>query len=87
LPLRPLRPREVIAKLERAGFHLARQRGSHARFLNQDGRGVTVIIQVLGILDSFAEQSDLTQDQTSEIWAWVESLPWDRDYIELHFNW
>jgi hypothetical protein len=55
--------------------------------LNQDGRGVTVIIQVLGILDSFAEQSDLTQDQTSEIWAWVESLPWDRDYIELHFNW
>ncbi|MCE2470155.1 MAG: type II toxin-antitoxin system HicA family toxin [Dehalococcoidia bacterium] len=30
MPLRPLRAREVIRKLQRAGFRQVRQRGSHA---------------------------------------------------------
>ena len=43
--------------------------------------------EVREMLDRFAERQSLTQDQASEVWNWVESLPWDGDYIELHFNW
>ena len=39
------------------------------------------------MLDGFAERRDLTQDQIVEVQAWVESLPWEGDGIELHFNW
>jgi predicted RNA binding protein YcfA (HicA-like mRNA interferase family) len=42
MPLRPLRAREMIRKLEHAGFALRRQRGSHARYVHPDGRGATV---------------------------------------------
>jgi predicted RNA binding protein YcfA (HicA-like mRNA interferase family) len=42
MPLRALRPREIVRKLERAGFTFRRQAGSHARYVHQDGRGVTV---------------------------------------------
>ncbi|OGK82017.1 MAG: hypothetical protein A2X52_01895 [Candidatus Rokubacteria bacterium GWC2_70_16] len=42
MPLRPLRAREIVRKLERAGFTLRRQVGSHARYAHADGRGVTV---------------------------------------------
>ena len=44
MPLRPLPPREVIRRLRRAGFIRVRQRGSHARFRNAQGRGVTVAV-------------------------------------------
>lgn len=37
-----LRPREVIALLERHGFAEARQRGSHKQFRHPDGRSTTV---------------------------------------------
>ena len=43
--------------------------------------------EVREMLDGFAEREPLTPGQTAEVWAWVESLPWDGDYIELHFNW
>lgn len=39
-----LRPREVIRKLEAAGFRLRRQTGSHARYAHPDNRKVTVPI-------------------------------------------
>ncbi len=39
------------------------------------------------LLYEFADNQNLTDEQTLEIWAWVESLPWDGDEIELHFNW
>ena len=42
MPLRPLRPREIVRKLERAGFVFRRQSGSHARYVHPDGRGATV---------------------------------------------
>lgn len=42
MPLRPLRAREIVHKLERAGFAFRRQTGSHARYVHPDGRGVTV---------------------------------------------
>ena len=37
-----LRPREVIALLERLGFVEIRQRGSHKQFRHADGRNTTV---------------------------------------------
>lgn len=37
-----LKPREVVALLERLGFAGARQRGSHKQFRHPDGRATTV---------------------------------------------
>lgn len=37
-----LRPREVVAILERLGFVEVRQRGSHKQFRHPDGRVTTV---------------------------------------------
>ena len=37
-----LKPREVIALLERLGFRETRQRGSHMQFKHPDGRVTTV---------------------------------------------
>jgi predicted RNA binding protein YcfA (HicA-like mRNA interferase family) len=37
-----LKPREVVARLERLGFVEVRQRGSHKQFRHSDGRGTTV---------------------------------------------
>ena len=37
-----LRARELRAILERLGFSLVRQRGSHMRYRHPDGRGTTV---------------------------------------------
>jgi predicted RNA binding protein YcfA (HicA-like mRNA interferase family) len=37
-----LKPREVVALLERLGFVEVRQRGSHRQFRHVDGRGTTV---------------------------------------------
>jgi predicted RNA binding protein YcfA (HicA-like mRNA interferase family) len=37
-----LKPREVIALLERLGFREVRQRGSHKQFRHPDGRVTTV---------------------------------------------
>ena len=37
-----LKPREVIALLERLGFQETRQRGSHKQFKHPDGRVTTV---------------------------------------------
>jgi predicted RNA binding protein YcfA (HicA-like mRNA interferase family) len=37
-----LRPRQVIAVLERLGFVEVRQRGSHKQFRHSDGRVTTV---------------------------------------------
>jgi predicted RNA binding protein YcfA (HicA-like mRNA interferase family) len=37
-----LKPREVVALLERLGFREVRQRGSHKQFRHADGRVTTV---------------------------------------------
>ena len=39
-----LKPRDVIARLERLGFTEVRHKGSHKRFRHTDGRGATVPI-------------------------------------------
>jgi predicted RNA binding protein YcfA (HicA-like mRNA interferase family) len=40
--LRSLTAREIIAALQRDGFSLVRQKGSHQRYHHPDGRRVTV---------------------------------------------
>ncbi len=43
MPLLPiLKPVEVTRALQRAGFEVVRQRGSHLRLQHPDGRAVTV---------------------------------------------
>lgn len=37
-----LKPREIVARLERLGFVEVRQRGSHKQFRHGDGRATTV---------------------------------------------
>jgi predicted RNA binding protein YcfA (HicA-like mRNA interferase family) len=37
-----LKPKDVIAILEKLGFKEVRQRGSHKQFRHSDGRGTTV---------------------------------------------
>lgn len=37
-----LKPREVVALLEKLGFAEVRQRGSHKQYRHADGRGTTV---------------------------------------------
>ena len=37
-----LKPRDVMARLEKLGFNEVRQRGSHKQFRHEDGRGTTV---------------------------------------------
>jgi predicted RNA binding protein YcfA (HicA-like mRNA interferase family) len=67
MPLRPLRAREIIRKLERAGFVLRRQRGSHARFLHPGGRGVTVPMHPgdvpVPVVRSIMSQAGLSEDE------------------------
>jgi len=41
-PIPVLKPREVIAILERLGFQEVRQKGSHKQFRHSDGRGTTI---------------------------------------------
>ena len=43
--------------------------------------------QIGHVLYEFADNQNFTDEQISEVWAWVESLPWDGDGIVLHFNW
>ena len=37
-----LKPHEVSAKLEKLGFTVTRQKGSHKQYRHPDGRGTTV---------------------------------------------
>ena len=67
MPLRPLRAREIVRKLERAGFVLRRQSGSHARYVHPDGRGVTVPMHPgdvpMPVLRSILKQADLDEEE------------------------
>lgn len=67
MPLRPLRAREIVRKLERAGFMLRRQSGSHARYVHPDGRGVTVPIHPgdvpVPVLRSILRQAGLSEEE------------------------
>ena len=43
--------------------------------------------QVRRLVVAFARQNGLSREQRAEVWAWVESLPWEEEGIELYFDW
>jgi predicted RNA binding protein YcfA (HicA-like mRNA interferase family) len=70
MPLRPLKSREVIRKLEKAGFRLTRQKGSHARYA-KESRGVTVPIHPgdipVPVIRSILQQAGLTLEEWDQL--------------------
>ncbi|MEJ2246945.1 MAG: type II toxin-antitoxin system HicA family toxin [Acidobacteriota bacterium] len=63
----PFTPREVIAKLKRAGFIEVRQTGSHLFLGHSDGRLTFVAMHrgdiPLGTMRKILKQANLTEDQ------------------------
>ena len=70
MPLKSLKPREIIRKLEKAGFQLTRQKGSHARYV-RGSRGVTVAIHPgdvpLPVIRSIIQQAGLTPEEWDQL--------------------
>ena len=69
MPLRPLSYRQVKRKLEKAGFTIVSQRGSHVKFVryNSDGAQTAIVpyhreISV-GLLRSILRQAGLTPNE------------------------
>ena len=63
----PYKAREVLARLQRAGFIIKRQSGSHAVLRHADGRETYVAMHPgdipTGTFRSILKQSGLTEDQ------------------------
>ena len=63
----PLTPREVIAKLKRAGFQEVRQTGSHLFLRHPDGRLTFVAMHrgdiPRGTMRKILKQANLTEEQ------------------------
>jgi predicted RNA binding protein YcfA (HicA-like mRNA interferase family) len=63
----PYKAREVLAKLQRAGFVLKRQSGSHAVLRHADGRQTYVAMHPSdipnGTFRSILKQSSLNEDE------------------------
>lgn len=85
----------TIRYLERPGgrayafaWKLAEEAGVNG-YMHGDGNnwGAFTKEQVREMLEQFTGQEGLSAQEQAEVWAWVESLPWDDDLIELHFNW
>ena len=66
-----LRPLEVLKKLEKAGFVVTRQTGSHARLIHSDGRATTVALQSRdlpkGTLRAILRQCEMTTEEFQKI--------------------
>ena len=66
MPLRPLSYRQVKRKLEKAGFTIVSQRGSHVKFVRNTGDEVRTAIVPhhreisIGLLRSILHQAGLT---------------------------
>ncbi|MBM3943426.1 MAG: addiction module toxin, HicA family [SAR202 cluster bacterium] len=71
MPLKPLPAREVVQKLQRAGFRRVRQRGGHARFSNLEGRRATVPIHPgdvpVYVLRSILRQAGISEEEWEEL--------------------
>jgi predicted RNA binding protein YcfA (HicA-like mRNA interferase family) len=67
-----LKGREIIRALEKAGFEVVRQKGSHARMKHPDGRVVTVPVHAgqdigRGLLRKILRDADLTREAFREL--------------------
>ena len=65
--LRSLTARELIAALNRDGFHFVRQVGSHRRYAHPDGRRVTVAPHCSG--DTFTIKTLKSMLETQAKWT------------------
>jgi len=66
--MKVLKPREVCSRLERLGFFVARQRGSHIQYRHADGRCTTVPMHkgrdvAPTLLRQIAKDIDLTAEE------------------------
>ncbi|MBI3077829.1 MAG: type II toxin-antitoxin system HicA family toxin [Deltaproteobacteria bacterium] len=70
MPLRPLKAREIVRKLERAGFRLTRQSGGHARYVKGQ-QAVTVPMHPgdipVPVIRSLLRQACLTPEEWEEL--------------------
>lgn len=67
-PLPVLNARQVIAALEKAGFTIVRQKGSHVRMRHADGRVTTIPIHSgqdigRGLLRKILRDADLSREE------------------------
>lgn len=66
-----LKPSDVLKKLEKAGFNVSRQTGSHARLIHSDGRATTVAIHnrdlPKGTLRAILRQCEMTIEEFLKI--------------------
>ena len=67
----PYKAREVLARLQRAGFQIRRQSGSHVVLRHADGRQTYVAIHTgdvpTGTFRSILKQAKLTEEQFREL--------------------
>ncbi|MCE7897614.1 MAG: hypothetical protein DPW11_03325 [bacterium] len=66
-----LKPLAVVKKLEKAGFKISRQTGSHARLIHPDGRASTVALHSRdipkGALRAILRQCEMTVEEFLKI--------------------
>ena len=67
-----LKSKELIQALERVGFQIVRQRGSHVRLRHPDGRVVTVPIHAgqdigRGLLRKILRDTELSVEELTEL--------------------
>jgi len=66
-----IKPKDVLKKLEKCGFKVSRQTGSHARFIHSDGRATTVAMHnrdlPKGTLRAILKQCEMTVEEFSKI--------------------
>lgn len=67
----PYKPREVLSKLQRAGFAVKRQSGSHVVLRHPDGRQTYVSMHTKdmpeGTLRTVLKQAELTFEEFKEL--------------------
>lgn len=66
-----LKGSELVRALERLGFHVVRQRGSHVRLKHPDGRAVTVPVHAgedldRGLLKKILRDAQISEDELRE---------------------
>ena len=67
-----LRGQDVVRTLEKVGFHIVRQKGSHVRMRHPNGRVVTIPVHPgqdigRGLLRKILRDAELTQDEFLEL--------------------
>ena len=73
MPLKPLSYRQVRRKLEKAGFTIISQRGSHVKFVRYNGDEVRTVIVPhhheipIGVLRSILRQAGLTPNEYEKL--------------------